>query len=516
MHGDEPTEQVEHEGGAETPTLSLSRDVTAVDLPSLLHAIASDPEKRTEAGKCGSSSPDDTLLKSLPYLPGTVPSPTEKNLTDAELDAHVPATLAGAEATSGLLAEDEDDGWTYPEGGRGWWVVIGCTIIAAVTLGWGLAWGVFQSYYKEHLFPGVPDSVLSVLGSIPGTVMNPIAFVVGKYADRYGYRLFIICGCITAFIAMLTAAFSTTLWQLFLTQGLLQGICTGLILPVAMAAPAQWFHKKRGLTSGIVIAGSSFGGGAASLVAQQLLTHLGLRYTLLAYAFLHAVLMSASVLMIRDRPHPRSARYTHAPIEWWDASLFRTPLFWAVAVSIFVTVFGYLGPYFYIEQYTLSQLPNLDPALLAVPAAVMNFSAALGRSTIGLLADRIGVLNAFIGSVFIAGCVQLLLWNFAHSFGVIIVFSIACGFFGAAFISLVSVLGAKLFGVRNLAALSGILMLFNMPGQAGGSPLVGAILAASGNNWHAPICFSGLCCVVGAFIMVPARLAKEKRIFAVY
>ncbi|EJT99722.1 MFS general substrate transporter [Dacryopinax primogenitus] len=478
----------------ESPSISLSRDVTAVDLPSLLPTFT---EK--EQPKCESDAPAETA--------------------DIGIHSQSEKTLSDGNAVPVLVDEDsletEDDDWTYPEGGRGWWVVTGCAIIAAVTLGWGLAWGVFQSYYKEHLFPDVPDSVLSVLGSIPGTIMNPIAFVVGKFADKYGYRLFLTAGCVVAVLAMLTASFSTTLWQFFLTQGLLQGCCTGLILPIAMAAPSQWFLRRRALATGIVIAGSSFGGGLASLVAQQLLTHIGLRNTLLTYTGVHAVLMSSSLLMIRDRPHPKSPRFTHARIQWVDASLFRRPLFWLVALSVTISTLGYLGPYFYIEQYTLTYLPSLDPALASLPAAMMNFSAAIGRSLIGLLADKIGVLNAFIGSLFIAGCMQLLVWNFAHSFGTIMTFSVLDGFFGAAFISLISVLGAKLFGVRNLATLSAILMIFSMPGQAAGGPLVGAILAASG-GWQAPITYSGLCCVVGALVMIPARFVKEKRVLAVF
>ncbi|KZO94316.1 MFS general substrate transporter [Calocera viscosa TUFC12733] len=314
---------------------------------------------------------------------------------------------------------------------------------------------------------------------------------------------------------MITAAFCTELWQFFLTQGILQGLCIGLILPVAMAFPSQWFRKKRGLVTGIVIAGSSFGGGASSLIAQQMLSRLGLRYTLVFFAFYHLFLMTCAVFMLKNRPHPLSACYTKAKIVWFDTTLFRKPIFWSVAMAVFFTVFGYLPPYFYIQLYTMDKLPDLDPSLYAVPAAVMNFSAACGRTAIGMLADRIGVCNAFFLAVFFSGCMQLLLWNFANSFAVIIVFSILVGFSGAAFLSMTSVIGGKLFGVKNLATLSGVLMMFNMPGNAAGSPLVGAIFSASG-GWHAPICFSGLSAVIGAVTILYARFKKEPRIFAIY
>ena len=144
---------------------------------------------------------------------------------------------------------------TFPDGGRGWIVVLGCFIFSAATVGWGYVlspcatlgsesllirepaspraslvsytvfccfhaellnpgcspdpvqvWGVTEEYFREHMFPGTPDSVLTTLGSmsclvsmaIPARetrtsevptqpvaqIMTIVGIVAGKLADR--------------------------------------------------------------------------------------------------------------------------------------------------------------------------------------------------------------------------------------------------------------------------------------------------------------------------------------------
>lgn len=68
------------------------------------------------------------------------------------------------------------------------------------------------------------------------------------------------------------------------------------------------------------------------------------------------------------------------------------------------------------------------------PTAVMNFSSAIGRTVVGLTADRIGLTNAFIGSILISSLSQLILWNVAENYVVIMIFSVLVGAFGGCFI----------------------------------------------------------------------------------
>lgn len=67
----------------------------------------------------------------------------------------------------------------------------------------------------------------------------------------------------------------------------------------------------------------------------------------------------------------------------------------------------------------------------------MNFSSAIGRITVGLFADRIGVANATFGAILISALAQLVLWNLAEGYPMIMILSVIVGCFGGCFIRFV-------------------------------------------------------------------------------
>jgi len=75
---------------------------------------------------------------------------------------------------------------------------------------------------------------------------------------------------------------------------------------------------------------------------------------------------------------------------------------------------------------------------------------------------------------------------------------------------------AQLYGSDRLAGLSGLTLFFNLPGNAAGAPLGGAILSGTGGNWHAVACYSGGMQVLGVLLMLYARFKKERKFFAIF
>ncbi|KZO93329.1 MFS general substrate transporter, partial [Calocera viscosa TUFC12733] len=381
-----------------------------------------------------------------------------------------------------------------PEGGRGWWVVAGCSMIAAGLL----VWGVFQEFYQDQMFPDTSPAILGLLGSIACGFMFPISVICGKLGDRYGYKRFVITGCIISFLAMLCAAFCTEVWQLFITQGVMPAFGWGILLPFVMSYPSQWFKRKRSLATGLVIAGGSLGGAIASLIIRAMLTKLGFRDTVLIYSFVHGAVMALGCVLIKSRPIPGAPKMPKK-IVWLDWHILRDPLFWSPAMAMLCTCFGYPSPLYFMSEYAAAKIPNLSNQAISVPIAVNNFASAIGRTLIGRLADRIGVINAFMLSVALSGLSQLLIWQFVTTYGGVMGFAIVFGFFGGCFISLAAPMAASLFGVHNLATLSGMLLVFNLPGNTAGAPIFGAILRASGaqDDWRGAIIFSGMIQIVG-------------------
>lgn len=404
----------------------------------------------------------------------------------------------------------------FVEGGfEGWKVILGCALIAAPTVGWNLLWGVFQAYHSRHFLQGTPDATLSAVGALQNALMTALAFVTGKLGDKYGYKRFIAAGCIVVFLGQFCASFCHNLWSIFLTQGIMQGVGCGLLLPMIFAIPSQWFRKHRGVATGIVIAGSSLGGAVPSLVVQAMLDHLGFHKTLLIYSFVQGVTMLVGFSLIKTRFPASQIESRSRKIQWVDKQYFKDPVFWSFWSALLFAVFGYMTPFVFISVYTREKLPQLSTQLSNLPISIIAFASAIGRTTVGLTGDRIGFVNAFILVIFISSFCQAVLWNVAaESYAGIMVFSVLFGLTGPCFISLVTPVAVTMYGTHNLATLTGLLNMSNMPGSLSGPPIGGVILDSSGRNWHALATYSGLVQFLGVLCMLYARFKREPRLFA--
>jgi MFS family permease len=81
----------------------------------------------------------------------------------------------------------------------------------------------------------------------------------------------------------------------------------------------------------------------------------------------------------------------------------------------------------------------------------------------GLIADRIGPVNAFFTSFFLGSLLQMIGWTFARSYTGIIVFSVLNGLIGCWFLGLLPVVCAELFGIEGLSTITGFMILMNSP-----------------------------------------------------
>ncbi|KAH7338242.1 MFS general substrate transporter [Rhizoctonia solani] len=404
----------------------------------------------------------------------------------------------------------------FVEGGwEGWLVVAGCFLIGAPTVG-DLLWGVFQAYHSAHLLSGTPDATISLIGASQNAMMAGVAFVSGKLGDRYGYKCFIVAGCVIVFVSQLSAAWCKQFWSIFITQGVLQGLGCGLTLPMVFALPSQWFKRHRGLATGIVIAGAALGGAVSSLIVQAMLLRMGLHMTLFIYSFAQGGILFAGCLLIKTRARPSHAPETdRRKIQWVDTVYFKDLVFWSCWLSFALFVLGYQIPFIFISVYVNETIPSASSQLASLPISIMNFSGAVGRTTVGLVADQIGFLNAFILTGIVSAFSQAVLWNLTtHTYAGVIVFSIIFGMTGPCYVSLITPIAATLYGIQSLATLTGLLNIASLPGALGGPPIGGYILRASGGNWRLLAGYSGIVQFLGVACILYARFKREAKFLA--
>lgn len=83
------------------------------------------------------------------------------------------------------------------------------------------------------------------------------------------------------------------------------GVGASLVWFPCISAAQQWFSKRRGLSVGIAISGSGFGGLILSNVIQAIIDHLGYQWALRIVGFISFVLLIIAACTVRPLNTPQ-------------------------------------------------------------------------------------------------------------------------------------------------------------------------------------------------------------------
>jgi len=148
--------------------------------------------------------------------------------------------------------------WSDRPGAR-WFVVVGALIIQ-LCLGSIYAYGAFAKPLKAY-FPDNTD-IENQLPFAFGLLFFALvmAFFAGKWQDRVGPRKVAFTGGIVLGLGLILSGLVDSMPALYITYGVIGGSGIGLAYVCPIAALVKWFPDKKGLISGIAVAG--FGAGA--------------------------------------------------------------------------------------------------------------------------------------------------------------------------------------------------------------------------------------------------------------
>ncbi|KAI9003046.1 major facilitator superfamily domain-containing protein [Hyaloraphidium curvatum] len=410
----------------------------------------------------------------------------------------------------------------YPDDSKlGYGAVVILANFSILFLAAGLQYssGVFiRNYYTLQYFgPGTSYSVIAFLGSLIGLgfpLFGPIAGTVSAY---FGPRPVVLVMVTVQALGLIIASLAPSVALMLVFQGLVFGLGECFVYIAGIAALQQYFLKRRGLAIGLAVSGSGFGGLALSSVTQILIDNLGIPWTLrtLGLALLGVGLVGGALM----RPRVPSGRQAHKEagvrlLPKLDFSVFRNKYFVVLYVSSAISNFGYFVPFYFISSYSTSI--GLSANLSSLALGIMNGASAFGRIGMGGIADRIGYLNAFTISQLTTPIAILLIWSFAKSFGVIVLFSIVYGFAAGGFISIMPPMMVSLFGGGSgLVAMLGMQMSSGLVASLAGPPIAGAITDANTvvlpdgtrqvTTWLPTIMYAGFTMLVGNLALIWIR-----------
>ena len=170
-----------------------------------------------------------------------------------------------------------------------------------LALGAIYAWSLFVAPLGK-LHPDWSRTDITLTFSIALVALGFGAIAGGYLLDRHGPRRVATLAGVLYGLGFIGAGTMRELWGLYLSYGVLSGLGMGLGYIVPLATLLKWFPDKRGLITGMAVAG--FGGGAVvtTLIVPSLFTAFGLYNTFSILGVAYLVLVTGAAQFYRVAP----------------------------------------------------------------------------------------------------------------------------------------------------------------------------------------------------------------------
>jgi OFA family oxalate/formate antiporter-like MFS transporter len=366
------------------------------------------------------------------------------------------------------------------------WVVIAGALLIQLALGAVYAFSIFTSPLSESL--GHDSKSFAILGifSAAIAVFAVTMIVAGRVQDRRGPRLVATVGGLVYGAGYLVAAFSTeSLGLMYLSYGVIGGIGLGLGYVCPLAAAVKWFPDKRGLVSGIAVAGFGAGAFLFTQVGKWIIdsSSSGLSDAFLYLGLIFLVMIVGGAQLLRDPPKgwlpkgyvpPDNGGRKNHEFDWRD--MVRTRQFFMLFTMFLLSATA--GLMMIANVKNLAQYLDPSSSLLVVAqfqtiAGMVALFNGAGRIVWGRVSDSLGRANTMKVMFLVQGVILLAAAGFflVRPSGEIIQFAgltaLASGVgftFGGNF-ALFPSTTAEYFGTKNMGINYGL--VFNGYGAAG-------------------------------------------------
>ncbi|KAG2230581.1 hypothetical protein INT48_006886 [Thamnidium elegans] len=366
-----------------------------------------------------------------------------------------------------------------------------------------------QNYFEQHdEFEGTPNLSfqLTFVATICNILINLLAPLGQLMLALMEARTVLFTAIVLCSAGLLLASFSTQVWHLYLTHGVIYGIGSSILFYIALSVVPLWFVKNRGIALGIISSGISIGGLVMPLIMEPLNTKLGAAW---CYRILSLICFAVGVLacLIFKNKKKEDTKPKKLNIkEMFDFSIAKDGKFllWCATDILLEAAFNI--PYYFLPSYaTHLGLTSSQGAIILSAGSGMN---AFGRVVSGFLADYVGHVNIIIIYSIISGLSNLVIWTYANSFGTLMAFSIIFGFFGGAFITLTPTITLLTTGYEKFDSGLSVFLVITVISMFGPN-LAGAIEGSLGSNhpFDSYKYFTGACYLAGAALLIIFKLA---------
>ena len=343
------------------------------------------------------------------------------------------------------------------------WVIAAAGIVMQVALGAVYAWSVFRIPLTKNY--GWTVSQVTMAFELAILMLGFAAFVGGLWMKRLGpRRVAAVAGVCYGLGVMFAGQAGGNLLMLYLSYGVLGGIGLGLGYIVPVATLIKWFPDKRGMITGLAVAGFGAGALITAPVAERLISSVGVSqtFTILGIAFF--ILVSGTAMLMKNPPddyrpegwHPPPAKLEYAGHDWSLPEALRTWQWYGLWAMLFLNTVA--GISIISQTSPLAQeVTHVSATAAAGLVGIVSIANGAGRFLWAWLSDYIG-RNRVFQVMFLAQAVVFFLLARVHSFGGLAVLAfIVLLCYGGGF-GTMPAFAADFFGPRNVGPIYGLML----------------------------------------------------------
>jgi len=384
-----------------------------------------------------------------------------------------------------------------------WFIVIGAIIIQ-LCLGALYSWSVFVNPLKTNY--GFTTTQTQIIFSVALATFALVMVFAGKWQDKVGPKKVAISGGILLGLGYILARFvGGSFMGLVATIGILGGAGIGLGYVCPIACLIKWFPDKRGLITGLNVAGFGAGAWIFAQLASDWIISMGLNATffILGLIFLAGIVLGSLVLgnppegwKPKGFKEVKVAKKSAKKDYKWNEML-KTKQFWLLwAMYMFgaaagLMVIGNLKPF--------GVYAGLSAAVAGSAVGILSIFNGAGRIIWGMASDKIGRTKSLLFMFILQGIMMFALIKMGATPLLLGIASAWIGFNYGGLFALFPSLTADFFGTKHIGANYGF--IFTSYGVAGilGPILGGRVFDLTGSYLFAFVP-AGVVCLIAAVI----------------
>ena len=429
-----------------------------------------------------------------------------------------------------------------------WLVVVGAILIQ-LALGAIYAWSVFTGILKRSVEDGgygFSASETQWVFSVGLASFALIMLVAGRWQAKVGPRLVAVVGGLVLGAGYILGGFlGQSFWPQLICIGLVGGAGIGLAYVVPIAVGVKWFPDKKGMITGLAVAGFGFGAtiwikfGDTWIWQGGLLAKMdgflglpGVQAVFVLYGIIFLLFVLLGSLVMVNPPegwkpegwNPESATGVAAATtgtrDLTVGQMTATPQYWSLLLMFTGSAMAGLMVIGCIKLFGMDSLvhsgakPDKVAAGMTASTAIALYAIlnGLGRIVWGVVSDKIGRKAALFLMCLAQGVMMLLFFRVGMTPIGLIVGACIIGFnFGGNF-ALFPAATADLFGNKRVG--TNYPLVFLAYGIAGivGPQIAGYFkdnAAGDVNAWKMPFMIAGIACLVAAFLAITLKSPKS-------